>query len=71
MAAASGVPLEHPSTGAQTPATHGGLDGVDYLIATALVLDAELLTTNVRRFRCLPVSARLTDPEGRSAIQSG
>ncbi len=30
---------------------HSGIDDVDYLIAaTALVLDAELLTTNVRHF---------------------
>jgi predicted nucleic acid-binding protein len=32
-------------------ATHGGIDDVDYLIAaTAVVLDADLLTTNVRHF---------------------
>lgn len=31
--------------------SHGGIDDMDYLIAaTALVLDAELLTTNVRHF---------------------
>jgi predicted nucleic acid-binding protein len=31
--------------------SHSGIDDVDYLIAaTALVLDAELLTTNVRHF---------------------
>jgi predicted nucleic acid-binding protein len=34
--------------------THSGIDDVDYVIAaTALVLDAELLTTNVRRFPML------------------
>ncbi|CAN5750074.1 type II toxin-antitoxin system VapC family toxin [soil metagenome] len=33
---------------------HSGIDAVDYLIAaTALVLDAELLTTNVRHFPML------------------
>ncbi len=33
----------------------GGIDDVDYLIAgTTLVLDAELLTTNVRHFPMLP-----------------
>lgn len=33
---------------------HGGIDDADYLIAaTALVLDAELLTTNVRHFPML------------------
>lgn len=31
--------------------SHGGIDDADYLIAaTALLLDAELLTTNVRHF---------------------
>ena len=35
--------------------SHHGIDDVDYLIAaTALVLDAELLTTNVRHFPMLP-----------------
>jgi predicted nucleic acid-binding protein len=34
---------------------HSGIDDVDYLIAaTALILDAELLTTNVRHFPMLP-----------------
>lgn len=34
---------------------HSGIDDVDYLIAgTALVLDAELLTTNVGHFPMLP-----------------
>jgi predicted nucleic acid-binding protein len=34
---------------------HGGIDDADYLIAaTALLLDAELLTTNVRHFPMLP-----------------
>ena len=34
--------------------THGGIDDADYLIAaTALLLDAELLTTNVRHFPML------------------
>lgn len=34
--------------------THSGIDDVDYLIAaTALVIDAELLTTNVRHFPML------------------
>lgn len=34
--------------------SHTGIDDVDYLIgATALVLDAELLTTNVRHFPML------------------
>lgn len=34
---------------------HSGIDDADYLIAaTALVLDAELLTTNVRHFPMLP-----------------
>ena len=33
---------------------HGGIDDVDYLIAaTALILEAELLTTNVRHFPML------------------
>jgi predicted nucleic acid-binding protein len=33
---------------------HGGIDDADYLIAaTALLLDAELLTTNVRHFPML------------------
>lgn len=37
---------------------HSGIDAADYLIAaTALVLDAELLTTNVRHF---PMLAGLT-----------
>ncbi len=32
-------------------ASHGGIDDVDYLIgASAIVVDAELLTTNVRHF---------------------
>ena len=39
---------------------HGGIDDADYLIAaTAIVLDAELLTTNVRHF---PMLADLTPP---------
>jgi predicted nucleic acid-binding protein len=39
---------------------HSGIDDVDYLIAaTALVLDAELLTTNVRHF---PMLADLRPP---------
>ena len=34
---------------------HSGIDDADYLIAaTSLVLDAELLTTNVRHFPMLP-----------------
>jgi predicted nucleic acid-binding protein len=34
---------------------HSGIDNVDYLIAaTTLILDAELLTTNVRHFPMLP-----------------
>ena len=34
---------------------HSGIDDADYLIAaTALLLDAELLTTNVRHFPMLP-----------------
>jgi hypothetical protein len=34
---------------------YGGIDDVDYLIAaTALLLEAELLTTNVRHFPMLP-----------------
>lgn len=34
--------------------THSGIDDADYLIAaTALILDAELLTTNVRHFPML------------------
>jgi predicted nucleic acid-binding protein len=34
---------------------HSGIDGADYLIAaTALLLDADLLTTNVRHFPMLP-----------------
>lgn len=34
---------------------HGGIDDADYLIAaTSLLLEAELLTTNVRRFPMLP-----------------
>ena len=34
---------------------HGGIDDADYLIAaTAIVVDAELLTTNVRHFPMLP-----------------
>lgn len=34
---------------------HSGIDDADYLIAaTALVLDADLLTTNVRHFPMLP-----------------
>ncbi|MFN8188082.1 MAG: PIN domain-containing protein [Gaiellales bacterium] len=34
---------------------HGGIDDADYLIAaTALLLDADLLTTNVRHFPMLP-----------------
>ncbi|MGH2750079.1 MAG: type II toxin-antitoxin system VapC family toxin [Actinomycetota bacterium] len=34
--------------------THGGIDDVDYIIAaTALLLDAQLLTTNVRHFPLL------------------
>ncbi|MGH3066038.1 MAG: type II toxin-antitoxin system VapC family toxin [Gaiellaceae bacterium] len=34
--------------------SHGGIEDVDYLIAaTALVLDAELLTTNVKHFPML------------------
>ena len=39
---------------------HNGIDDADYLIAaTALVLDAELLTTNVRHF---PMFAGLSSP---------
>ncbi len=35
--------------------SHSGIDDADYLIAaTALLLDAELLTTNVRHFPMLP-----------------
>lgn len=34
---------------------HGGIDDADYLIAaTALLLEADLLTTNVRHFPMLP-----------------
>jgi len=34
---------------------HSGIDGADYLIAaTALLLEADLLTTNVRHFPMLP-----------------
>lgn len=34
---------------------HGGIDDADYLIgATALLLEAELLTTNIRHFPMLP-----------------
>jgi hypothetical protein len=34
--------------------SHSGIEDIDYLIAaTALVLDAELLTTNVRHFPML------------------
>ena len=40
--------------------THSGIDDVDYLIAaTAVVFDAELLTTNVRHF---PMFAELAPP---------
>lgn len=36
-------------------AAHGGIDDADYLIAaTALLLEADLLTTNVRHFPMLP-----------------
>ena len=36
-------------------ATHGGIDMADYLIAaTSLLLDADLLTTNVRHFPMFP-----------------
>lgn len=43
--------------------SHGGIGDSDYLIAaTALVFDAELLTTNVRRF---PMLEGLTAPYGR------
>jgi len=39
---------------------HGGIDDADYLIAaTAIVLDADLLTTNVRHF---PMLAGLRPP---------
>ncbi len=39
---------------------HSGIDAADYVIAaTALVLDAQLLTTNVRHF---PMLAGLTSP---------
>lgn len=35
--------------------SHGGIEDLDYLIAaTALLLDAELLTTNVKHFPMLP-----------------
>jgi predicted nucleic acid-binding protein len=35
--------------------SHSGIDDVDYLIAaTSLLLDAELLTTNVRHFPMIP-----------------
>jgi len=35
--------------------SHSGIDDADYLIAaTALLLDAELLTTNVRHFPMIP-----------------
>jgi predicted nucleic acid-binding protein len=35
-------------------ASHGGIEDVDYLIAaTALLLDADLLTTNVKHFPML------------------
>ena len=41
-------------------ASHSGIDDVDYLIAaTALVLDAELLTLNVRHF---PMFEHLAPP---------
>jgi predicted nucleic acid-binding protein len=34
---------------------HSGIDAADYLIAaTAMLLEAELLTTNLRRFPMLP-----------------
>jgi len=34
--------------------SHSGIDDMDYLIAAALLLDAELLTTNVRHFPMIP-----------------
>lgn len=35
--------------------SHGGIEDVDYLLAaTAIILDAELLTTNVRHFPMFP-----------------
>ncbi|BBU21181.1 type II toxin-antitoxin system VapC family toxin [Mycobacterium xenopi] len=40
--------------------SHSGIDAVDYLIAaTAIVIDADLLTTNVRHF---PMFAELKPP---------
>ena len=40
--------------------SHSGIGAVDYLIAaTAIVIDAELLTTNVRHF---PMFANLEPP---------
>jgi predicted nucleic acid-binding protein len=44
--------------------SHGGIEDVDYLIAAnALVLDVELLTTNIRHFPMLEDCARvLTGP---------
>jgi predicted nucleic acid-binding protein len=41
-------------------AAHSGIDDIDYLVAaTSVILDAELLTTNVRRF---PMLEGLTAP---------
>lgn len=41
----------------------GGIDDADYLIAaTAVLLEAELLTTNVRRFPMLPGLAPPYEP---------
>jgi hypothetical protein len=43
--------------------SHSGIDAIDYLIAaTATVVGAELLTTNVRHF---PMISGLTPPYGR------
>jgi predicted nucleic acid-binding protein len=55
------VPVDEPITRAagalarKYRASYGGIDDVDYLIAaTAVVLEADLVTTNVRHFPMLP-----------------
>ena len=61
LSALSWVPVDEAVSGTagllarKHRATYSGIDDVDYLIAaTALALDAELLTTNLRHFPMLP-----------------
>ncbi len=68
MGALTWVPVDEEiarlagSMAAEYRKSHSGIDAIDYLIAaTATVVGAELLTTNVRHF---PIISELLPPYG-------